>query len=108
MNPVPLSDPPITPDPYDRAWERLISSVVPQNELASLLDTIFSNDKVANTVRSLQGNEVQTFIDVIDTVCHHALLTPENGLIELCFNLLHSIVRHWTALISPHASEGDP
>ena len=73
MNPVPPSDPSITLDPYDQAWQRLISGVVPKDELASLIDTICSNEKVGSMLDLLQGSDIQTFIDIIDTVRHHVL-----------------------------------
>jgi hypothetical protein len=103
MKPVPPSDPSITLDPYDQAWQRLISGVVPQDELAFLIDTIFSNEKVANMVDGLQGNDIQTFIDVIDTVWHHVL--PSRRSISTFYILL---VRRWSASISSHASDGNP
>jgi len=53
---------------YDQAWERLISGTVPQDELAPLIETVFSNGDVASMADSLQGNDAQTFIDVIDMV----------------------------------------
>ena len=108
MNPVPLSSPSTTLDPYDQAWQRLISGVVPQDELASLIDTIFSNEKVANMVDLLQGIDAQTFIDVIDTVCHHALLPPRKSYLTSVSTFYVLVVRHWITLISSHTSEGDP
>ena len=74
MNPVPPPDLFITLDSYDQAWQRLIGGAVPQDELASLIETVFSNEKVTNMADCLQGNEVQTFIDVMDAVWRHALL----------------------------------
>ena len=91
MNPAPSPDPSVTLDSYAQAWQRLISGAVPQDELASLIGTILSNEKAIDMVDRLRGNDVQTFIDVIDTVWHHALPPLENGLIDLCFNLLHSV-----------------
>jgi hypothetical protein len=91
MNPAPSPDPSVTPDSYAQAWQRLINGAVPQDEFASLIGTILSNEKAINMVDRLQGNDVQAFIDVIDTVWHHALPPPGNGSIDLCFNLLHSV-----------------
>ena len=82
MNLVPPSNPSITVDPYDQAWQRLVSGVVPQDELPSLIETIFSNEKVTGMADRLQGSDVQTCIDVIDLVWHHALPPPENWLID--------------------------
>jgi hypothetical protein len=64
-------DTPIVLDSHDQALQLLISRTVPQNELASLIETIFSNKKVTDVVDCLRGGEVQTFIDVIDEVRHH-------------------------------------
>jgi hypothetical protein len=87
VNLVPPSNPSITVDPYDQARKRLISGVVPQDELPSLIETIFSNEKVTDVADRLQGSDVQTFIDAIDVVWHHALPPPENRPIGLLFNL---------------------
>jgi hypothetical protein len=104
MNPVPPPDPSIIPDSYHQAWQRLISGAVPQDELASLIETILSSEKVTEMVDRLQGSDVQTFIDALAAVRHHALPPPENGLIDLCFNLL---VRRWITLISSHSPNGN-
>jgi hypothetical protein len=68
MNPVPPPDLSVTLDHYDQAWQRLIGGAVPQDELASLIETIFSSEKVSDRVNRLQGNDVQTFIDALDAV----------------------------------------
>ena len=65
-----LSDPSIPVDPHERAWQRLISCAVPQDELPSLIESIFSDKKTADMVDRLQGSDVQAFIDVIDGVRH--------------------------------------
>ena len=65
---IPLDLSSITLDPYDQAWQRLLSGTVPQDELASLMDTIFSNNKGIKIAECLQGNVVQIFIDVTDAV----------------------------------------
>ena len=79
----PLSGTPIgTPRSPDKTWQRLISNAVPQDELASLVETVFSKKKIANLVDSLQGEHVQTFIDIIDTVRDRTLRSPEGGSID--------------------------
>ena len=79
----PLSGTPIgvhySPDP---TWQRLISNAVPQDELASFVETVFSKENITDLVDSLQGAHVQTFIDVIDVVRNHTLRSPEDGLID--------------------------
>ena len=61
-------------DPDDQALQHLINRTVPQSELASLIETIFSNKKVADVVDHFQGADAQTFIDVIDEVWRDTLL----------------------------------
>jgi hypothetical protein len=46
----------------------LVSDAVPQDELASLVETIVSNLKADDIVQSLRENEAQTFIDIMDEV----------------------------------------
>ena len=76
----PLSGTPIgTPHSPDQTWQHLINNAVPQDELASLVETVFSKKNIVNLVDSLQREHVQTFIDVIDTVQYHSLLSPEGG-----------------------------
>lgn len=55
-------------DSYEQAWQRLISRTVPQDELPSLIETIFSDRKRTDMVDSLQGSDAQVFIDLIDGV----------------------------------------
>ena len=65
------SDPPIAFDSHEQAWQRLISRTTPQDELPSLIETIFSSRKTINMVDPLQDSDAQAFIDVIDEVRHH-------------------------------------
>jgi len=51
----------------------LISGAIPQGELPSLIEMVFSDDKAANTVGSLQGSDVQALIDGIDKVSYIVL-----------------------------------
>jgi hypothetical protein len=83
MDPVPTPNPPIILDSYDQAWQRFISGAAPRDELASLMETIFSSEKATNMADRLQGSDVQTCIDVIDMVWHCALPSPEYGLTDL-------------------------
>ena len=71
----------------DQGWKRLINDAVPQNELASLVETVFSKENITDLVDLLQGEHVQIFIDVIDTVWHHALQPPEDGLTDSAYFL---------------------
>ena len=89
MDPDP---PPVisTLDLYDQTFRRLISGVIPQDDLAPSIETVFLDEKVADMMDSLRRDEAQTLIDVIDTVWHHAFPPPENGLIDFRFNLPHT------------------
>jgi len=70
-------DPPIAIDSREQVWQRLLSGAVPQDELPSLIETIFSDRKTAKMVDRLQGSEAQAFIDVIDGVCYLGLYSEE-------------------------------
>jgi len=49
----------------------LISGALSEGELASLIETIFSNRNAIDLAGCLQGSDVQTFVDVVDEVrCH--------------------------------------
>lgn len=85
------SEPPLMPDPNQQALERLIARAVPQHELPSVIEAIFSNVKAANIVKCLQESDIRTFVDVWDEACHHAIPPLRNLFIDLCFNLLISV-----------------
>jgi hypothetical protein len=86
-----LSDPSIVLDSHDQPLQRLISRAVPQGELAFLIETIFSNQKVAGVVDRLRGSDLQTFIDVMDEVWRHTLPSSGHWLIGFYSNLLRSV-----------------
>jgi len=66
-------DPPTTTDSYQQAWQRLINHTVPQDELPSLIETVFSGRGWTDMVDCLQVNDAQAFVDMIDWVSHRAL-----------------------------------
>ena len=66
----------------DQAWQRLISNAVPQDELTSLVKTVFLKENIIDLVNHLQEEHAQTFIDVIDTVRHRTLQPPKDGLTD--------------------------
>jgi hypothetical protein len=57
------------------ACERLIRRWFSPHELPSLVEAIFSSNGAGDTIRSLVGDDAQTFVDVIDEACptsaHH-------------------------------------
>ena len=76
-------DPSTVLDPHNQAFQRLIDPAVPQSEVASLVEIVFSNRKVADLARHLRGSEAQVFIDVIDEVRHHTRPSPRHWFIYL-------------------------
>lgn len=60
-------DPSTTTDPREQAWQRLMSCTVPNDELPSLIEIIFSGS-MTDMVDRLQGTDAQAFIDLIDEV----------------------------------------
>ena len=84
-------EPPFAPDPNKRALQRFIGRTAPQHELPSVIEAIFSNVKTADIVECLQESDVQTFIDLLDEVRHHAIPSLRNWCIDFCSNLLISV-----------------
>ena len=66
-----LPDSSIAIDSHKQAWQKLISRTTPQDELPSLIETIFSDSKAIKTADPLQKTDAQAFIDVVDGVRHH-------------------------------------
>lgn len=77
------SELPLVPDSNKRALRRLISNTLPQHELPSVIAAVISNVKSTDIVECLQGSDAQTFVDIMDEVCHRAILTPKNRFIDL-------------------------
>ena len=90
-----LPDPPTATDPHKQAWQQLISPTTPQDELPSLIETIFSDRKTMDMANPLRASDAQVFIDVIDGVRHHVLISGR--LVGYKFDLLHSVARRWVA-----------
>ena len=63
----------------DQALERLVARAVPHDELAPLVEEIFSRKNAIDMVDCLQGCDAQSFVDVMDEVRHHALPPSRNG-----------------------------
>jgi len=70
----------------ERALQCLISGAISQDELPSLIEMVFSDEKATNMVSSLQGSGVQTLIDGIDEVCY-ILLSRGMGCLILILTL---------------------
>jgi len=68
---VPAPDPSVVIDSHEQVWQRLISHTIPQDELPSFIETIFSGKNATDMADSLQGSDAQALIDVIDEARHH-------------------------------------
>ena len=60
---------------HQQDLRRLTTRLFSQDELPSLLETIFSNRESTSMVHSLQRGDAQVVVDILDEVCHH---TPIN------------------------------
>ena len=67
-------EPPVISDPDKQALQRLVSRAVPQDELPSVIGSIFSNMKTTDIVGCLQQSDAQCFIDMIDQARYHTVL----------------------------------
>ena len=73
-----LSEPPLMSDSGGLALRRLVSRVVLQDELPSVIETIVSNMNATDIVKRLQGNDTQTFVDILDEVGYPAIPSMRN------------------------------
>jgi len=78
------------------AFKRLIEHAFVLCELPSLIESIFSNKDESDMVSSLHGDDVQTFIDVIDEVRPTLFLHHEMWSIE------STSTRRWTGATFHH------
>ena len=92
----PLSPPDssIHPGIDSPGWKRLITVPLTSSERASLIATVFSDRDEVETVRHIDGDEAQAFIDVIYEVRPHALLSAKSDSTDLLRSLL---IRRWIA-----------
>ena len=60
-----------------RALNRLISGPLPQDELASLIETVFSSREAIGLAGYLQESDAQNFIDVVHEVRFHSPIPEE-------------------------------
>ena len=88
----------------EEALRCLISGAIPQGQLPSLIETVFSDEKATDMVGCLRGSDVQAFIDAIYNVCY-VLPSPRNELFDLGSNLTH-LDRPWRASTLRQGSEG--
>ena len=62
---------PSTTIDYEQAWQRLTSHPVLQDELPSLIKTIFSDKRGTDMITRLSGDDAPAFLDTIDEVRYH-------------------------------------
>ena len=77
------TEPSLISTPEKQALQRLVSRSAPQDELPSVIETVVSNVKAVDIVNCLKGDDAQTFIDVIDEVCHHTISWPRSRFVDL-------------------------
>ena len=53
-----------------RALRCLTSGAIPEDQLISTIEVIFSSGKVSDIVQCVEGNGAQMFIDIMNKVCH--------------------------------------
>jgi len=69
-------------DSNTQALQRLVIRVVSKDELPFVIESIFSNVRTVDIVRCLEGSDAQAFIDVIDEVCYHTVVSLSAELVH--------------------------
>jgi len=64
-------------DSGEQALRCLISGGTPLDELALLIEMIFSSEKATGMVGCLRGSDAQIFIDVVGEVRYHSHISEE-------------------------------
>ena len=59
-------------DSGEQALQCLISGAIPQDELSSYIEAIFSSEKATDDVGGLEGSDAQTFVDFADKVQYYS------------------------------------
>jgi len=90
---------------YEQAWQRLTSRPIPQDELPSLIKTIFSDKRGTDMVTRLSGDNAPAFIDTVDGVRHRTCYFQGVGWLTPLSTLCTLPVRHWISLTSHRVSE---
>ena len=96
---------PSTPIDYEQAWQRLTCHPVPQDELPSLIKTIFSDKRGADMVTRLSGDDAPAFLDIIDEVRLHSRCFQGVGWLTPLSTLRILLIRDWLSLTSHCVSE---
>jgi len=88
-----LSESSLISDSSVLALRRLVSRTVPQDELLSVIEAIVSKLKAAEIVERLQGDDAQTFADMIAEACHYVVPSLTNRFIDILSNSLPALLR---------------
>ena len=99
------SQPSLTLDSGERALQRLIDGVLPQDERAMVIDSIFSSQRATDMAIGLQERDAQTSIDAIHEVRYHSFIS--NGCAERrCSSPFYCLRRRWRLSILHQKSGG--
>ena len=77
------SQPLLALDSCDQALQRLIDGDLPQDERATVIESVFSSQEATDIVGHLQERDPQTFIDVIHEVRYHSSISNGVGWMTL-------------------------
>ena len=59
------------------AWKRLIDRPLAVDERIPLIVSLFSDRDETEAIKRLHGSDAQSFVDVIDEVIPHSLISEE-------------------------------
>ena len=76
-------------------WKSLVDSSLTLNEQTILITDIFSDRDETEAVKSLRGEDAQSFIDLVDKVLHFSLL--EDRLSDSNLDFVITLSRCWIA-----------
>ena len=62
---------------HEQVLRRLTTRLFSHDELPSLLETIFSNRELTHMVHSLQRDDAQIVVDILDKACYHTPINPK-------------------------------
>jgi len=89
----------------DQALQRLISRTVPRDELAPLIEEIFSRGNATEMVGRLRECDAQNFVDAIDEVRYRTLSPRGTDLLISISTSYVLFIRPWAASTSRPVSK---
>lgn len=84
-----------TLDSCEQALQRLINGDLPQDERATVIESIYSSQEATNIIGRLREKDAQTFIDIVHEVRYHSSISSGVGRMTLFLTLLCYIRRRW-------------